>query len=184
MKYKNILPLATTVLFFKTRYRQVYIIEKNQPFTSNLNNFQGLFFIRKRSKISLKTSKKSNCADYSEETNLKCLNRRHCIDQCINKKFYEEYNSLTIYSVIDKDELESEHNLTLTKFNINNDSSIETDCTNLFNQPDCNDVSFEENLEYTCQRAHSYIKLNYENLEEKEVEQSLIKLFLDFMNLL
>ena len=186
LKYKNILPISKLKLEFNFKSWQVYLIEKNRPFTSNLVNFKGLFFIRKRSKISSKTSKKSNCVDYSEETNSKCLNRRHCIDQCINKKFYEEYNSLTIHSVINKDELESEFNLTQVKFNETKDLKIENDCINSFNRPDCNDVLFEENLEYTCltDDYQLYIKLNYENLEEKEFEQSLIKLFLDLMNLL
>ena len=186
LKYKNILPLSILKLEFNVKNWQVYLIERNRPFTSNLVNFKGLFFIRKRSKISSKTSKKSNCVDYSEETNSKCLNRRHCIDQCINKKFYEEYNSLTIHSVINKDELESEFNLTQVKFNETKDLKIENDCINSFNRPDCNDVLFEENLEYTCltDDYQLYIKLNYENLEEKEFEQSLIKLFLDLMNLL
>ena len=186
LKYKNILPFSRLKLEFNTHYWQVYLIERNRPFTSNLVNFKGRFFIRKRSKRSSKTSKKSNCADYSEKTNLKCLNRKHCIDQCINKKFYEKYKSLTIHSVIDKDELGSDYNLTQIKFNETKDLTIETDCINTFNRPDCNDVFFEESLEYTCQGNYIYmhIKLNYENLEEKEFEQSSLKLFLDLMNLL
>ena len=186
LKYKNILPLSTLKLKFKTPYWQVYLIERNPPFTSNLVNFKGLFFIRKRSKRSSKTSQKSNCVDYSEKTDLKCLNRKHCIDQCINKKFYEKYNSLTIHSVIDKDELGSDYNLNQIKFNKTKDSTIETECINTFNRPDCNDVFFEESLEYTCRVNDSYIliKLNYENLEEKEFEQSSLKLFLDLINLI
>ena len=186
LKYKNILPLSILRVKFNTIFWQVYLIERNQPFTSNLVNFKGLFFIRKRLKISSKTSKKSNCVDYSKKTNLKCSNRRHCIDQCINKKFYEKYNSLTIHSVINKEELKSDYNLTQIKFNKTKDSTIETDCINTFNRPDCNDVFFEESLEYTCRVNDSYIliKLNYENLEEKDVEQSSSKLFLDLMNLL
>ena len=179
LKYKNILPLSTLVLEFKTPYLQVYLIERNRPFTSNLVNFRGKFFIRKRSKISSKTSKKSNCVDYSEQNNLRCSNRKHCIDQCINKKFYEKYKSLTIHSVINKDELKSDYNLTQIKFNETKDSTIETDCINKFNLPDCNDVFFEESLEYTCQENDYYTgtKLNYENLEEKEFEQSSLKCF-------
>ena len=186
LKYKNILPLSTLTLKFNTFYWQVYLIERNQPFTSNMVNFGGLFFVRKRSKISSETSQKSNCVDYSKKNNSRCSNRRHCIDQCINKKFYEKYNSLTIYSVIDKDEFESDYNLTQIKFNKTKDSTIETDCINTFNRPDCNDVFFEESLEYACKRSYFYlaIKLNYENLEEKEFQQSSLKLFLDLMNLL
>ena len=183
LKYKNILPLSKLSLAFSVKYWQVYLIERNRPFTSNLVNFRGDFLIRKRLKISSKTS---NCADYSEKTNSKCSNRKHCIDQCINRKFYEKHGSLTIYSVIDKDELESDYNLTQIKFNETKDSTIETDCTNTFNRPDCNDVLFEESLEYTCRLSYYYlpIKLNYENLEEKEFEQSSFKLFLDLINLL
>ena len=186
LKYKNILPLSTLKLEFNTGYWQVYLIERNRPFTSNLDNFRGYFFIRKRSKRSSKTSKKSNCVDYSKKTNLKCSNRRHCIDQCINKKFYEKYNSLTIYSVINKDELKSNYNLTQIKFNETKDSTIETDCINTFNRSDCNDVFFEESLEFTCQGNDFFlpIKLNYQNLEEKEFKQSSLKLFLDLMNLI
>ena len=185
-KYKNILPLSTLTLLFKTSYWQVYLIERNQPFTSNLVNFRGYFLIRKRLKISSKTSKKSNCVDYSKKNNSRCSNRMHCIDQCINKKFYEKYNSLTIHSVINKDELGSDYNLTQIKFNKTKDLTIETDCINTFNRPDCNDVFFEESLEYTCYFNNFYlsIKLNYENLEEKEFEQSSLKLFLDLINLL
>ena len=117
---------------------------------------------------------------------MRCSNTRHCIDQCINKKFYEKYNSLTIHSVINKEELKSDYNLIQIKFNKTKDSTIETDCINTFNRPDCNDVFFEESLEYTCHKydVYLFIKLNYENLEEKELEQSSSKLFLDLMNLL
>ena len=186
LKYKTILPLSTLKLEFNTLYWQVYLIEKNRPFTSNLINFRGFFFVRKRSKISLKTSKKSNCVDYSKKNNSRCSNRKHCIDQCINKKIYEKYNSLTIHSVIDKDELKSNFNLTQIKFNETKDLTIETDCINTFNRPDCNDVLFEESLEYTCKLRYYYlpIKLNYENLEEKEFEQSSLKLFLNLVNLI
>ena len=184
LKYKIILPFLTLKLEFNNKYQQIYLIEKNQTFTSNLVDFQGSFLIRKRSMINSKASKKSNCVDYSEKTNLKCLNRRHCIDRCINKKFYAKYNSLTIYSVIDKEELE--YNLTQIKFNGTKDSKIESDCINTFNQPDCNDVLFEESFKFTYKLNdyQFYIKLNYENLEEKKLEQSLFKLFLDLMNLL
>ena len=186
LKYKNILPLSTLKLEFNTRFRHIYLIQKNRPFTSNLVNFDGLFLVRKRSKIRSETSQKSNCVDYSKKNNSRCSNRKHCIDQCINKKFYEKYNSLTIYSVIDKDEFESDYNLTQIKFNETKDSTIETDCINTFSRPDCNDVFFEESLEYTCQKSFRYflIKLNYENLEEKEFQQSSLKLFLDLINLL
>ena len=88
--------------------------------------------------------------------------------------------------MIDKDELESEFNLTQVKLNETKDLKIESDCINSHKKLDCNDVLFEENLEYTCLRDdyQLYIKLNYENLEEKEFEESLIKLFSDLMNLL
>ena len=187
LKYKTISPFSFLGIFFSNIYRQVYVIEKNQPFTSNLISFQGAFYVRKISIISFKDSKKSNCANYSEITNSTCSNRKHCIDQCINKKFYEEYNSLTINSVIDKDEFESEYNLTNVKLNKTKDSKIESDCINLFNRPDCNDVSFEENLQlnpvFYTDYGSFFIKLNHEHLEEKESEPSLIKLALYLMNL-
>ena len=186
LKYKNILPLATLKLEFNTSYWQVYLIEKNKPFTSNLINFKGVFYARKRSIISSKISKKSNCVNYFEKTNLKCLNKKHCIDRCINAKFYEKYNSLTIHSVLEKDELESEFNLTNINLNETKDKGIENDCIDSFNQPDCIDILFEESLEHTCQQDEYSlsIKLNYENLKERELEQTLIKLVLDLMNLL
>ena len=190
LKYKILSPLSVLTIFFKTEDRQVYVIEKNKPFTSNLTIFKGVFYVRKKSIISFKNSKKSNCANYSEITYSTCSNRKHCIDQCINKKFYEKYNSLTIHSVINinKDELESKYNLINVKFNITKDSKIESDCIKLFNRPDCNEVSFEESPQETPNLKIHFpkflIKLNYEHLEEKELKPFLFKLALDLMNLL
>ena len=177
LKYKILSPLSVLVINFKYEHRRVYVIEKNQPFSSNLTNFQGVFFIRKKSIISFKDSKKLNCTNYFEIPNSTCSNRKHCIDQCVNKKFYEKYNSLTIHSVIDKDELESEYNLTNFKFNKTKDSKIESDCINLFEE------SSQLTPDFYTHYGRFFIKLNYENLEEKELKP-LIKLVLDLMNLL
>ena len=188
LKYKTISPLSILKMYFSNEYRQVYVIEKNQPFTSNLTNFNGVFYVRKKSIISFKDSKKSNCNNYSEIPNSKCSNRKHCIDQCIYKKFYDQYNSLTIYSVIDKDEFKSEYNLTDVKFNKTKDSKIESDCIDSFDRPDCNDVSFEESPQLSTNFYKDYasflIKLNHEHLIAKEFKPSLIKLALDLINLL
>ena len=190
LKYKTISPLSILTIYFSNEYRQVYVIEKNQPFTSNLVNFQGAFYVRKKSIISFKDSKKSNCANYSEINYSTCLTRKNCIDQCINKKFYEKYNSLTIHSVIDidKDELGFKYNSTNIKFNKTKDSKIESDCKNSFNRPDCNDVLFEENSQETPNfftlYQNFFIKPNHEHLSAKELKPSLIKLVLDLMNLL
>ena len=57
LKYKNTLPLSILKVKFNTDYWQVYLIERNRAFTSNLVNFRGFFFIRKRSKNKFKNIK-------------------------------------------------------------------------------------------------------------------------------
>lgn len=182
LKYKIKLPLLLFFIEFRSRNWEAYIIDRDQELTSGLVNFRGYYFIRKNVKLSSKESLKSNCKDYKE---LNCTSRRHCVDRCINVRFYEKHKSLPLYSVVDGDHFTSD-SLAPIKFNRTRDGEIEQSCMNTYPQIDCRDVYFDESLELTTlfDSDHIYIKLDYENLVEKELEQPPMKVDVDILNLI
>ena len=165
-------------LNFRTKYWELFILDKAQEFRSGLVDFKGLFFIRKNIKLSAKRSRKSNCKDYAGE----CSSRQHCIDRCISKTFYEKHKSLTIFTVIDNVDFRVDS----LNFSQERDYEIEAYCLNKFRHRDCRDVYFDESLELTgiFSFRETHLKLDYENLVEKELEQSLTKTIVDSLNLI
>ena len=45
LRYKRVMPISSIRIYFKKEYWDVYLVEKNQKFTSNLTSFKGEFYI-------------------------------------------------------------------------------------------------------------------------------------------
>ena len=45
LRYKRVTPISSLGIYFEKKYWGVYLVEKNQKFTSNLNSFTGEFYI-------------------------------------------------------------------------------------------------------------------------------------------
>ena len=162
---------------------EIFLIEKHQNFTSGLVNFRGLFYSQKVTKKRSKTSVKSNCRDYSQEPN--CGSRRSCLDRCLSTKYIEKHGSIPTNTVVSSRHL----NLTMRNrsiyFNETVDPAIEKECSDDFNQTDCNEVHFEESPEMVKYDIDSsvYIRLSYLNIVEREMEYDPVKTLLDIISL-
>ena len=170
---------------FKTTDREIFLIEKNQNFTSGLVNFRGLFYPQKVTKRHSKTSKKSNCRDYSNEEG--CDSSRNCLDLCLSTKFIEKHGSLPTNTVVSSNHLNSTMRNRSVYFNETVDVEVQKECSDLFNQTDCNEVLFEEspelvNSEVTIPKL-IFIRLSYLNIVEREMEHDPVKTLLDIVGL-
>ena len=179
--YKKI-PQTFLMVNFNTTHREIFLIEKDQNFTSGLVNFRGLFYPQKVTKIYSKTSVKSNCRDYSQEPN--CNSRRNCLDLCLSTRFIEKHSSIPTNTVISS-HLNSTMLTKRIEFNKKPDPAIEEECSGLFNQTDCNEVRFEESpeLAYPEITLSVSIRLSYLNIAEREMEYDPVKTLLDIVGL-
>ena len=179
------MPLTYLRIEFKTKFREIFLIEKNQNFTSDLANFRGLFYPQKMTKIHSKTSKKSNCRDYSQEPN--CGSRRNCLDRCLSTRFIERHGSIPTNTVVNSCHLNSTMRKRRVYFNETPDIAIEEECSALFNQTDCNEVRFEESPELVNSEDSVpmliFIRLSYLNIVEREMEYDPVKTLLDIVGL-
>lgn len=185
--YRVMLPLLYLSIEFRTKYWELYVIERNQNFTSNLNSFSGSFLIRKNTLLSSTQSKKSNCLNYMESSeDAGCYSMRSCYDRCVNRMFFRRYGSISVHSIIDGDALVGLDRVESARFNDSGDSEIEANCHHRFSRIDCVSVFFEESLELVENLNQNYsvfMKLNFENLVEKELEKSFLKVTIDIVNL-
>lgn len=131
-----------------------------------------------------KYSKKSNCMNYGQNRTLNCSSRRHCVDKCINRKYFERHSRIPMHSVIDEHDLIDSKRLD-SKFSIEKDFEIEQQCMNEFSRIDCTEVIFHETLKtsYNFERKSIWINLNFQKDTEIEAEESLVKVILNIINL-
>ena len=91
IRYRTIMPLVRLEFYLDTIYKELFLINKYQNFTSGIVNFRGIFSQQKVTKKILKKSKKSNCKDYSNLSKLlkelACDSRRNCLDRCLTIRF-------------------------------------------------------------------------------------------------
>ena len=179
----SIMPLAYLRIEFKTKDREIFLIERSQNFTSGLVNFRGLFNPQKVTKIYSKSSVKSNCRDYSGEES--CNSRRNCLDRCLSAKFIEKRRSIPTDTVVSSSHLNSTMRKRSVYFNETVDREIEGKCSAFFNQTDCNEVRFEESPDRVTVDVNwlVFIRLSYLNIVEKEMEYDLVKTLLDIVGL-
>ena len=168
---------------FSDEYREIFLIERTQNFTSGLVNFRGLFNPQKVTKIYSKSSVKSNCRDYSEEEG--CDSRRNCLDRCLSTKFIKKHGSIPTNTVVSSKHLNSTWVNRSIYFNETVDPAIEEECSADFNQTDCNEVHFQESSDRVKSEVSSsvYIRLSYLNIVEREMEYDPLKTLLDIIGL-
>ena len=177
------MPLAYLRIDFNTDYREMFLIGKDQNFTSGLVNFRGLYYPQKVTKEHSKSSKKSNCRDYSGEEG--CNSRRNCLDRCMSTMFIEKHGSIPTNTVVSGSHLNSTMLTKMIEFNKITDITIEEECSAVFNQSDCNEVYFEESSELVFPEFGPmvFIKMNYLNIVEREMEYDPWKTLLDIIGL-
>ena len=172
---------------FTTKYREIFLIERNRNLTSSgLVNFRGLYNPQKITKKYSQKSKKSNCRDYSNESN--CDSKRNCLDRCLSTKFIERHGSIPTNTVVSKSHLSPSSLAKGIKFNETADIAIEEECSALFNQTDCNEVRFEESPELVDSKVGELIwkefsiRLSYMNIVESEMEYELVNTLLNIVS--
>ena len=102
-RYKSMITFNRLIIYFKTKYFEVYLSRKDNPFTSETAYFKGEFYANIGvTKYSI-YSKKSNCLNYKEDGVLNCDNQYSCVDRCISVKYIENYKNINTRSIIDKD---------------------------------------------------------------------------------
>ena len=177
------MPLTHLVISFKTRHKELYLIERNRNFTSDLVNFEGLFYLLKKTKKYSPTSEKFTCRDYSKEPD--CDSRRNCLDQCQSSKFIVRHRSIPTNTVVRKGDLPFSMLNESLHFNVTVDRGVQEECSALFNQTDCNEVRFEESPDRAFSEMFSFIhiRLSYMNIVEREIEYDPVKTILDIVGL-
>lgn len=182
-RYEALMPTNSLFIRCTTKYWVVYLMDKGQRFTSNMNYFNGEFYLGKFNAKNSPSSKKSNCINYHKRKSLNCTTRRNCIDKCINEKYFESYSKLPLYSVIDGNDLDA--TALNSTFSSRRDTEIEFACMKRFERPNCDEIYFYETMKtsYLYKRDFLSINLNFEILIEKELEQQSMKLILNIFNL-
>ena len=174
LKYRKMMPFYYLTIRFNTQFREVYLIERRQSFSSGLVDFKGDYFVQKTTEKTMPASRKANCGKED---------RKKQIDKCINQQFVKEHSALPLNSVVDKDDFGDEINR--LKFSEANITSIEQTCVETYrDRKSCEEVYFKESLK----RMSSYCKtsirlnLNYEDSISSQIDQSSIKLVLAILN--
>ena len=185
-RYKSMITFNRLIIYFKTKYFEVYLSRKDNPFTSETAYFKGEFYANIGvTKYSI-YSKKSNCLDYKEAEILNCDNRYSCVDRCISTKYFEKYKNINTRSIIDKDHFTKDQ--WSTSFPNDEESSynlIKNECFKLFDKVDCQKTFFYESSKtsYNYNPNRLTLNLNFEKRTTKELEESLFKLCLNIINL-
>ena len=171
-RYKSMITFNRLIIYFKTKYFEVYLSRKDNPFTSETANFKGEFYANIGvTKYSI-YSKKSNCLDYKEAEILNCDNQYSCVDRCISIKYFEKYKNINTRSIIDKDHFTK--NQWSTSFPNDDESSynlIEKECFKLFDKVDCQKTYFYESSKtsYNYNPNRLTLNLNFEKRTAKEL---------------
>ena len=179
LKYRQMMPVYYLMIQFRTKFREVYLTERHQNFSSGLVDFNGDYFVQKTTEKALPGSRKSNCKEMRTEES-----RVRQIDRCINQKFVANYSALPMNSVVDKDDFGDE--IQSFKFEEANTTAIEQACLETVGyRKSCNEVRFEVSMKKTnfYDKSSIRLNLNYEHSISKEIDQSPIMVLLYILNL-
>ena len=181
--YRNNLSLKSQGYELIESLCPIYLLDDSQYFTSNtFEHRNDVKLNRFRMKKSRSIFQK-NCQDYVE---LGCTNQQTCIERCINEEFLRKHGNVTIENtVIDKKDF-NQSLLTAIYFKETRDKQIIAECGKRFELGDCFvsffDFSFNRQSQHDKQVAE--INLEFENLDERELESSLLTLFNDVLNII
>ena len=136
--YEHFLLITNVLLRTKNNTKsKIFILEKEKKLLTDSQEFLNPYKLSRIIKRRSMNSLGSNCIDYSL-IGLNCSSRRHCIEQCKVYQFLSNYSSLTIHSIIDKDEISLlDKNFNNLHFNRTYDNRTEFDCENKFIKEDC-----------------------------------------------
>ena len=184
-KYQSLLTASKLIIKSKHfLFHSLYLLPEKGSFNSKTKFLKCDFFVKKIIKRS-KSNKKQKCIDYDKVYSY-CNSKQNCIDRCVNRKFVEDYNSITIYSTIDKQHFTKDQwsNLLL---NDNNDKYNETreECKIKFQNNDCLEVKFESYFEIGLPNQTKFLSIDlyYEVISQFEEEPSFYKLLIDLLSL-
>lgn len=179
-KYQNLLYMAKLLIKLKkyesSSENNIYLLSENESFSSRSfeNNiyFDNLKRKIKRSQI----NKKQICIQKYD---------KNFLDECINKKFIEEYGNLSTHSVINKNLLQNYKwsNLFLKKSE-EDYHKIKNQCKKIFqNQVPCESDYFERSVEIDF-KSTSVVELDlyYEVITRIEEHPSVYKMLLDLIS--
>ena len=182
--FKNNLSLKSHGYEFIEPLCQIYLLDDSQYFTSKtFKHRNDVKLNRFRMKKSRSIFQK-NCTDYAE---LGCSDRQTCIERCINKEFLRNHGNVTIGSntVIDKKDL-NQSLLSAIYFKETSDDKITAECVMKYVLDNCFISSFSFSFKRLSQhdRQVAEINLEFENVDDREVESSLLTLFNDLLNII
>ena len=176
--YQSLLATSKLIAKFKIKTYDIYLLTEEERF--NLKSYQY------SSRMFLKVIKKrmGGCADYDKKY-FDCNSKQNCIDRCVNKRFFETYKSITIYSIVDKDHFTKDqwsNSFPNNNFIIFNKTKQE--CEKEF-KDDCNEVKFEtENINMDSYDPKTIkLALYYNVITDIEEEASLYKLLMDVLTM-
>ena len=184
-RFESLVPTNFLEITFHNKHWAIYLVDKEQPFTSQSNRYSSEFFAGKYRKERLTNTRKSNCANYSEGSNsedLNCKTRSECIDRCVVRSYLAK-RQLPFFSLVDLDQLNSSE--PEYYFTESRDQQIEKQCENKFSRDDCTEIYFFESLKTSFDYEEKLVRinLNFEKIIEKELSQSLVKTILNVVNL-
>ena len=181
-KYQSI--LSTSKLVIKSRKNLLlYLLAGKACISTKIQNLNGKSFWKKILKRS-KSKKNQKCIDYEKEYSV-CCSKQNCIDRCVNLKFMEDYNSITIQSIVDKQHFsEDQWSNLLPNDDFKKYNKTKEECRKKFLNNDCYKIRFEHNLgtieKFTKNKS---IDLYYEVVNQIEEEPSFYKLLIDILNI-
>ena len=178
-KYQSLLATSKLILRFKHDKYELYLLSENEDFNSESYYYasNGKFLKIKRS------NKNDNCVDYHQKY-LDCKSKQNCIDRCVNTKFMKNYNSISIYSIIDKQHFTKDqwtslfYNENQTKYD-----EIKKKCEKEFRNNDCYEIKFKRYSFIFLNPLKKEINLYYDVIESTQEEYSFYKLLIDLLNM-
>lgn len=164
---------------------QVYLLDKFRPFSSNAFQHENAFQINRRSIKKSRSFLQKNCTDYDEPRACPHCTRQSSIERCINREFLRKFRNLSIESntVIDREEF-NQSSLTKIYFKQTMDRNITEECERKSSLEDCSSSYFEKSYRRLNQYDRPVIEINldFEDIEEKDLESSSSKLLTDLLS--
>ena len=188
LRFKSLLLISKVLVEFESEDDKVVgnvklflLGSSNESFTTQTVPFDGTAKLSQYQSQFSKMARK--CVDYAY---VNCTNRWNCIDVCVNRLFASNHSTLSIYSLIDKDQFDEKEwsslKPDLTKGHY--EEALET-CKKQFKKPNCYDHSFKKSVHIGDRREKDSIQidLHYELVNVIDEEQSIYKLALAILTI-
>ena len=184
-KYQSLLATSKLIVKFKiiTKLLDLYFLPEEERFNLKSYKYDGFNFLKVIKKRANRIMHR-RCADYDKKYS-DYNSKQSCIDRCVNERFIETFNNITIYSIIDKDHFTKDQ--WSNSFPNNNFIifyKIKQECLKEFKE-DCYEVKFEDDktANPSFESKTEQILLYYNVISEIEEEASLYKLLMDVLTM-